>query len=105
MVVVVVDAVGAHRLRQRPGEQGAEAYNQRAGDGEAPLRRRQVEGRLRAVVAPRGQHLFLVVRGSPCDVRMVGEAALRCFLVGEMQPLRKAALMGARCNPSTRSDG
>ena len=47
----------AHRLRQRPGEQGAEAYYQRAGDGEAPLRRRQVEGRLRAVVA-RGQHAF-----------------------------------------------
>ena len=57
-IAVVVDAVGAHRLRQRPGKQGAEAYNQRAGDGEAPLPRRQVEGRLRAVVARRGQHLF-----------------------------------------------
>ena len=30
VVVVVVDAVGAHRLRQRPGKQGAEAYYQSA---------------------------------------------------------------------------
>ena len=100
MVVVVVDAVGAHRLRQRPGKQGAEAYNQRAGDGEAPLRRRQVEGRLRAVVA-RGQHLFFWWCEAALAMRSDGGARqpCDCFLVGEMQPLRKAALMGARCSP------